>query len=184
MACSYPTHYSPPEYRGLRRGHDVPILQIYVHISPSASAGFGQGQREGGGSSGVRCFIAARREDLMGLGPLGLGQPSGELEMVGGIMVWSQNHCDGGGGNTGFGSGSGFGSGFGCGCKWWCPASVALRESGRLALSCHPGYILHARTRGLGNIMPPRLTRPVGQASEKSARHLWLRFWIPGKLWL
>ena len=41
----------------------------------------------------------------MGLGPLGLGQPSGELEMVGGIMVWSQNHCDGGGGNTGFGSG-------------------------------------------------------------------------------
>ena len=35
----------------------------------------------------------------MGLGPLGLGQPSGELEMVGGIMVWSQNHCDGGGGN-------------------------------------------------------------------------------------
>ena len=30
----------------------------------------------------------------MGLGPLGLGQPSGELEMVGGIMVWSQNHCD------------------------------------------------------------------------------------------
>ena len=52
----------------------------------------------------------------MGLGPLGLGQPSGELEMVGGIMVSSQNHCEGGGGNTGFGSGSGFGSGFGCGC--------------------------------------------------------------------
>ena len=38
----------------------------------------------------MRCFIAARREDLMGLGPLGSGQPSGELEMVGGIMVWSQ----------------------------------------------------------------------------------------------
>ena len=26
----------------------------------------------------------------MGLGPLGSGQPSGELDMVGGIMVWSQ----------------------------------------------------------------------------------------------
>ena len=45
LAWFDPSHYSPPEYRGLRWGHEVPILQIYLHLLPSASAGFGEGQR-------------------------------------------------------------------------------------------------------------------------------------------